>query len=76
VLFERARIDPNVGSRAGLYREASGYAGRFCRYLERSLERARRAGAARGEEGPVLAELRRFYRFSNAAKRAHIEQAG
>jgi len=46
VLFERARIDPNVGSRAGLYREASGYAGRFCRYLERALQRAQGAGIA------------------------------
>jgi hypothetical protein len=76
VLFERAGIDPNAGSRTGLYREASGYAGRFCRYLERSLQRARMAGATWGEDGPVLAELRRFYRFSNADKRAHIEQTG
>jgi hypothetical protein len=74
LLFERTRLDPNVGSRAGLYREASGYAGRFCRYLERSLQRARRLGAIHGEDGPVLAELRRFYRFTNAGKRAYIEQ--
>jgi hypothetical protein len=75
VLFERAGIDPRVGARAGLYREASGYAGRFCRYLERSLVRTRReAGSPPAARGALLAELRRFYRFSNAAKRAHIEQ--
>ena len=74
MLFERARIDPQVGSRAGMYREASGYASRFCRHLERSLQRARRRGAAQGEDAPLLAELRRFYRCSTAGKRAHIEQ--
>ncbi len=72
LLFERVGFDPSVGARAGLYREASGYAGRFCRHLERSLERERRH--RRGREAPVLAELRRFYRFTNAAKRAHIER--
>ena len=75
VLFERAGIDPRVGARAGLYREASGYAGRFCHYLERSLARTRRSAMSLQEGGgAVLAELRRFYRFTNAAKRAHIEQ--
>ncbi len=74
VLFERAGIDPNVGSRAGLYREASGYAGRFCRHLERALQRARREDVTQRQDGPLLAELRRFYRFTTAAKRAHIEQ--
>ena len=74
VLFERAGLDPNVGARAGLYREASGYAGRFCRYLERSLQRARRDDVSQGQGGPLLAELRRFYRLSNARKRAYIEQ--
>ncbi len=71
-LFDRARIDPAVGARAAMYREASGYAGRFCRWLERTLER-RRDEAQPPTAGPVLAELRRFYRFTNAAKRAHIE---
>jgi hypothetical protein len=75
VLFERAGIDPNVGSRAGLYREASGYAGRFCRHLERALQRARREDVTQRQDGPLLAELRRFYRFTTAAKRAHIEQS-
>jgi hypothetical protein len=34
----------------------------------------RRRGA--GTEGEVLTELRRFYRFSNARKLAHIERSG
>ena len=68
VLFERAAIDPHAGARAGLYREASGYAGRFCRHLERSLQRARRDAVAPGEDGALLAELRRFYRFSHCAQ--------
>lgn len=76
VLFERAGIDPNAGPRAGMYREASGYAGRFCRHLERTLQRAREHELAGLEGAAVLAELRRFYRFSNAGKRAYIEQAG
>lgn len=75
-LFERSRVDPRVGSRAGMYREASGYAGRFCRHLERSLHRARRCGGRAAPDAPLLAELRRFYRFSTAAKREYIEQAG
>ena len=73
-LFERARIDPNVGAQAGMYREASGYAGRFCRYLERTLQHTRRAGVRADRDAPLLAELRRFYRFSTLAKRAYIEQ--
>ncbi|MGA7538549.1 MAG: hypothetical protein WBW93_07250 [Steroidobacteraceae bacterium] len=71
ILFERTRIDPRLaGDREDLYREASRYAQKFCRRLERSL---RRTGS--GTEGEVLAELRRFYRFSNARKLAHIERS-
>lgn len=70
ILFERTRIDPRLAQgREDLYREASRYAEKFCRRLERSL---RRAGA--GPDGEVLAELRRFYRLSNARKVAHIER--
>jgi len=70
ILFERTRIDPRLAAgRETLYREASRYAERFCRRLERSL---RRTGG--GTEGEVLAELRRFYRLSNARKVAHIER--
>ncbi len=66
VLFERTHVDPSLGqARQRLYHEASGYAERFCRRLEQRLE---------SRESDVLAELRRFYRFSNARKRAHIER--
>jgi hypothetical protein len=71
ILFERTRIDPRLAEgREDLYREASRYAEKFCRRLELSL---RRAGA--GTEGEVLAELRRFYRLTNARKLAHIERS-
>ncbi len=70
VLFERTRIDPLLAAgREDLYREASHYAEKFCRRLERSLR-----GARGGSEAQVLAELRRFYRLSHACKRAHIER--
>src|SRR5207244_3040200 len=56
VLFERTRIDPRLGrGRAGLYREASRYAEKFCRRLEKSLSRTAGGAAAAGESG-VLAE--------------------
>jgi hypothetical protein len=72
VLFERARIDPALaGERAPLYRAASRYAERFCRRIERAL----RNGRAEPER-EVLAELRRFYRLTDARKRAHIEKIG
>ncbi|HUI58736.1 MAG TPA: hypothetical protein VLX90_00855 [Steroidobacteraceae bacterium] len=72
LLFQRTRIDPQLAAeRAGLYRAASGYAERFCRRLECSLRRARGRS-----EADVLAELRRFYRFSNARKVAYIERTG
>jgi hypothetical protein len=74
LLFERARTDPQLApGRAQLYREASDYAQRFCRRLERSLVRARRLGPA-SADGEVLTELRRFYRLSGVCKRAHIER--
>jgi hypothetical protein len=70
LLFERTRIDPRLaGEREGLYREASRYAEKFCRGLERSLRDAR--GKSDTE---VLAGLRRFYRLTNARKLAHIER--
>jgi hypothetical protein len=75
VLFERSRPDPRLdAARAGLYREASHYAERFCRRLEQSLVRRRTARQEAGADGQVLAELRRFYRLSHARKRAHIER--
>lgn len=72
VLFERTRVDPRLAAgREDLYREASRQAGRFCRHIERTLERTR----GRGEQ-QLLAELRRFYRLSNARKLVHIARTG
>jgi len=70
VLFERTRIDPLLAAgREDLYRQASHYAQKFCRKLEQTLRDAR--GHSQDE---VLAELRRFYRLTNARKVAHIER--
>ena len=71
ILFERTRIDPRLAEgREDLYREASRYAEKFCRRLEQTLR------GARGDSGgEVLAELRRFYRLTNARKLAHIERS-
>lgn len=70
VLFERTRIDPRLADgREDLYRHASRYAERFCRRLEQLLH-----GARAGERRAVLAELRRFYRYTNARKLAYIER--
>jgi hypothetical protein len=70
VLFERTRIDPAAADgRTGLYQMASEYAQRFCRRVA--------AGFTRGPRGVTresLAELRRFYRWSSARKRHHIER--
>jgi hypothetical protein len=74
-LFARTRLDPRLdAARAGLYREASRYAERFCGRLEHTLARAR-GGGTPGSDAEVLAELRRFYRLTNARKRAHIERS-
>jgi hypothetical protein len=70
LLFERTRIDSRLaGGREDLYREASRYAQKFCRRLEQSLRDAH--GRSQVE---VLAELRRFYRLTNARKLAHIQR--
>jgi hypothetical protein len=73
LLFERTHVDPRAAARAGMYREASRYAGKFCARLERTLARSRGRRAQSAGEGAVLAELRRFYRLTNARKRALIE---
>jgi hypothetical protein len=70
LLFERARVDPAIaGDRAGLYRLASSYAGRFCRRIANRLE-----NKARSASRELLAELRRFYRLGNQRKLAFIER--
>jgi hypothetical protein len=74
VLFDRAHVDTRLAAgRAELYREASRYAHKFCRRLEQALARTQGGNRADAE---VLAELRRFYRLSQARKRAHIERGG
>ena len=71
LLFERTRIDPTLANgRDSLYRAASRHAEKFCRHLERTLRTSRREF-----EHEVLAELRRFYRLTDASKVAHIERA-
>jgi hypothetical protein len=70
LLFARCRIDPRVGAeRASLYRRASAYAARYCRRVERMLQRA----ATSGRDG-VTNELRRFYRLSGSGKLAQLER--
>lgn len=69
LLFARTRIDPKLAEgRVEIYRRATLYAEKFCRHIERVL---RERGA--GTEREALAELRRFYRLTDASKRAHIE---
>jgi hypothetical protein len=70
LLFERTRIDSRLAAgREDLYREASRYAQKFCTRLEQSLR-----GAHGRSQAEVLAELRRFYRLTNARKVAHIQR--
>ena len=70
VLFERTRIDSRLArGRENLYRTASRHAEQFCRRLARSLKRS-----PQEMESEVLAELRRFYRLTDARKVAHIER--
>ena len=69
VLFDRARVSESLaGERAGLYRRANHYAARFCRHLGQLLAPAGARAQAR-----AAAELRRFYRLTNARKVRHIE---
>ncbi len=70
LLFERTRIDPQLANgKDSLYRAASRHAEKFCRRLARSLR-----GSRHELEHHVLAELRRFYRLTDARKVAHIER--
>lgn len=72
LLFERCRVDLRLAAgRWQLYREANDYAARFCRRLQRQL--SARGTRSRGE---VVAELRRFYRFSRERKVKHIQRHG
>jgi hypothetical protein len=69
ILFERTRIDAQLANgRENLYRAATRHAEKFCRRLAGSLKDSRLA-----MENGVLAELRRFYRLTDARKVAHIQ---
>jgi hypothetical protein len=77
VLFARTHIDPRVpAARAAVYREASRYAEKFCRLLGSKLSRRRARRDHGGGDREVLAELRRFYRLTQARKRALIDGLG
>ena len=70
VLFERTRIDSRLANgRENLYRAATRHAEKFCRRLALSLKESRPA-----MHDDVLAELRRFYRLTDARKVEHIER--
>ena len=70
VLFERTRIDSRLArGRENLYRAATRHAEKFCWRLARTLKQSREE-----MENGVLAELRRFYRLTDARKVAHIER--
>ena len=70
VLFERTRIDSRLArGRENLYRAATRHAETFCRRLAQTLKQSREE-----METGVLAELRRFYRLTDARKVAHIER--
>jgi len=64
LLFERMSLDRRLGGEEReRYRLANDYAGRFCRRIGACLHEA-------GED--VMAELRRFYRYSQRQKISHI----
>ena len=74
VLFERTRIDSRLANgREHLYRAATRHAEKFCRRLAQSLRQSLHESSPTMHE-PVLAELRRFYRLTDARKVAHIER--
>ena len=66
-LFEMPRLDARLdGDELDRYRSANRYAGKYCRKLAPAIAR----GAA---DEATRAELRRFYRLSQASKIEHIE---
>lgn len=70
ILFGRTHVDPQLPrERAALYRRASAYAARFCRRIEGRLQRP-----AEEASRDMAAELRRFYRLTEARKLAHIDR--
>jgi hypothetical protein len=66
-LFEMPRLDERLdGDELDRYRRANRYAGKYCRKLAPAIAH----GAA---DDALRAELRRFYRLSQASKIEHIE---
>jgi len=66
-LFEMPRLDERLdGDERERYRRANRYAGKYCRKLAPAIARGRADEATR-------TELRRFYRFSQPSKLAHID---
>jgi hypothetical protein len=65
-LFESPSFDESLdGEQRARYEDASHYAGRFCFNLENSYVSRRR-------EREMVAELRKFYRLTQAGKISHI----
>jgi hypothetical protein len=63
-------VDPVAAAgRIALYLTASNYAARFCRRVAALLSIQKN-----GVRRDLLAELRRFYRWSNVRKLRHIER--
>jgi hypothetical protein len=66
-LFELPRLDTRLdGDELDRYRDANRYAAKYCRRLAAAPER-------NPEHEPVQAELRRFYRLTQASKIEHID---
>ena len=66
-LFEMPRLDERLdGDELDRYRRANRYAGKYCRKLAPAIARGTADEATR-------AELRRFYRLSQASKIEHID---
>jgi len=70
LLFRRSRVDVvRAGERAAMYRRADRWAARYCGRLA-----GRARTVARSLTPAAIAELRRFYRLTNAGKQRWIER--
>jgi hypothetical protein len=66
ILFAEATLDPALDARLReRYRDANGYARRYCAWLQRRF-------MTRGREPGMLSELRRFYRLGHHDKLSRI----
>jgi len=65
-LFERISFHPDLDThKRGRYRDANNYAHRYCRHLERRFSQMRRRPRTSHR---LTADLRRFYRLTQAGK--------